>query len=45
VILQFFEELKTHPNVEYQPFGEGITEIIPPGSRLCVGAPRISPPP
>jgi arylsulfatase A-like enzyme len=33
VILQLFNELKTHPNVAYQPFGEGITELIPPGLR------------
>jgi arylsulfatase len=29
VIMQFFDELKTHPNIKYQPFGEGLNEIIP----------------
>lgn len=33
VIMQFFEELKTHPNKEYKPFGEGLPEVIPPGYR------------
>jgi hypothetical protein len=33
IILQLFDELKAHPNVEYHPFGEGITELIPPGFR------------
>jgi hypothetical protein len=28
-LLQFFEELKTHPNIPYVPSGEGVTEIIP----------------
>jgi arylsulfatase A-like enzyme len=28
-LLQFFEELKTHPNLPYVPSGEGVTEIIP----------------
>ena len=32
-MLQFFEELKTHPNVPYIPSGEGMTEIIPPEYR------------
>jgi hypothetical protein len=29
VIIQFFEELKTHPNVPFKPAGEGLKEIIP----------------
>ena len=29
VLLKFFEELKTHPNVPYTPAGEGLKEIIP----------------
>jgi hypothetical protein len=33
VILQFLDELKTHPNVPYIPFGEGLTELIPPEFR------------
>jgi hypothetical protein len=33
VIFQFFDELKTHPNVPYKPFGEGLFEIIPPEYR------------
>ena len=33
VIFQFFDELKTHPNVPYKPFGEGLLEIIPPEYR------------
>jgi hypothetical protein len=28
-VMQFFEELKTHPNLPYVPSGEGLTEIIP----------------
>jgi len=28
-LLQFFEELKTHPNLPFVPSGEGLTEIIP----------------
>jgi arylsulfatase A-like enzyme len=29
VLLQFFDELKTHPNVPYVPGGEGLDQIIP----------------
>ena len=32
-MLQFFEELKTHPNVPYILSGEGMTEISPPEYR------------
>jgi arylsulfatase A-like enzyme len=28
-LIQFFEELKTHPNIPYQPWGEGLAKIIP----------------
>ena len=31
--IQFFEELKTHPNIPYKPWGEGLFEIIPPEYR------------
>jgi arylsulfatase len=27
---QFWEELKTHPNIPYKPFGAGAFELIPP---------------
>jgi arylsulfatase A-like enzyme len=30
LIIQFFEELKTHPNVPYTPAGEGFDQAIPP---------------
>ena len=29
VIEQFFEELATHPNISYQPYGMGFAQIIP----------------
>lgn len=29
VLLQFFDELKTHPNKPYQPYGERMSEVIP----------------
>jgi hypothetical protein len=29
VLLKFFEELKTHPNIPFIPSGEGLKEIIP----------------
>jgi arylsulfatase A-like enzyme len=32
-IEQFFGELVTHPNIPYQPYGMGFTQIIPPGFR------------
>jgi arylsulfatase len=32
-MVQFFEELKTHPDVPYKPAGEGMREIIPPEYR------------
>jgi hypothetical protein len=28
-LIHFFEELKTHPNIRYQPWGEGLAKIIP----------------
>jgi hypothetical protein len=28
-LIQFLEELKTHPNLPYIPSGEGLTELIP----------------
>lgn len=33
VIEQFFAELETHPNIPYQPYGMGFTQIIPPAFR------------
>lgn len=33
VMDQFWEELKTHPNIPYQPFGAGSWESIPPEYR------------
>lgn len=32
-LIQFFEEMKTHPNIPYRPWGEGLHEIIPPAFR------------
>ncbi|MBX7075252.1 MAG: arylsulfatase [Pirellulales bacterium] len=32
-LIEFFEELKTHPNIPYKPWGEGLHEIIPPAHR------------
>lgn len=32
-LIEFFEDLKTHPNVPYKPWGEGLHEIIPPAHR------------
>ncbi len=29
VLIQFFEEMKTHPNIAYQPWGEGLSKLIP----------------
>lgn len=29
VLINFFQELETHPNVPYQPWGEGIAKVIP----------------
>ncbi len=29
VLIGFFEELKTHPNLPYTPWGEGLAKIIP----------------
>lgn len=29
VLIEFFEELKTHPNLPYKPWGEGLSKIIP----------------
>ncbi|MFJ1269704.1 arylsulfatase [Legionella lytica] len=29
VLINFFDELKTHPNVPYNPWGEGLAKIIP----------------
>jgi hypothetical protein len=28
-LIQFFEELNTHPDIPYQPWGEGLAKIIP----------------
>lgn len=28
-LIQFFEELKTHPNIPYKPWGPGLAKIIP----------------
>lgn len=33
VMIRFFEELKTHPNIPFKPSGEGLREIIPPEYR------------
>jgi hypothetical protein len=33
VINQFFAELKTHPNIPYQPYGMGFAQMIPPAFR------------
>ncbi|MGA7455834.1 MAG: hypothetical protein WBW51_00700, partial [Methyloceanibacter sp.] len=30
---QFWDELKTHPNIPYKPFGAGAYEDIPPAYR------------
>lgn len=29
VLINFFDELKTHPNVPFKPWGEGLAKIIP----------------
>jgi len=31
--MQFWDEMKTHPNIPYKPFGAGSYEQIPPGYR------------
>jgi arylsulfatase len=33
VLLQFFAELKTHPNIPYKPWGASLWQIIPPENR------------
>jgi hypothetical protein len=33
VLTQFWEEMATHPNIPYQPFGAGSYEAIPPAYR------------
>ena len=33
VLVGFWDELKTHPNVPYKPWGMGMTQIIPPNLR------------
>jgi arylsulfatase len=30
-LIQFFDEMKTHPNIPYKPWGEGLSKIIPDG--------------
>jgi hypothetical protein len=41
VIDAFWEEMKTHPNIPYKPFGAGSYEAIPPAYRWCL-PPRFS---
>jgi hypothetical protein len=33
VAMQFWDEMKTHPNIPYKPFGAGSYEQIPPAYR------------
>ena len=33
VTMQFWDEMKTHPNIPYKPFGAGSYEQIPPAYR------------
>jgi hypothetical protein len=34
-LMRFFEELKTHPNIPYESWGEGLAKIIPDDFKIA----------